>query len=292
MNGSRETRPGSDAPIGAIALHRDMRNQALKVRWRELAAACDQLARWRSFSLWVRAIVDTEHSLPEWLATTIEDHCPAFLQSRRGCAELPSLWLDLNEWIDFHFFSAAIQGGWIQALHYYYGRQPIAEAIWQQWTQMNAQWQVQRPEPYPTFEQWQMPLANVQESAATLEFVEWEAFALWVRSLVEASHGIPAVVRSAITARCPGFEEHIRALREKPCADAAWLWEELRGWIERQVFAEPNRSTSIETLRADAHRTLRSERISDYWAGAQLASEPPFPAFETWLANADAFVVR
>ena len=48
MNGPRETRPESDAPTGALALHRNMRSQALKVPWRELACACDQLTQWRA----------------------------------------------------------------------------------------------------------------------------------------------------------------------------------------------------------------------------------------------------
>ena len=269
-----------------------MRNQALKVLWRELASTCDQLAHWRSFSLWVRAIVDTERTLPEWLATAIEDRCPAFLQSRRTGADLPSLWLDLNEWVDFHFFSESIQGGWIQALHYYYGRQPAAELIWQHWTRMEEAWRARKPVEYPTFDQWQEEIAVLQAPTAAAQYVEWEAFALWTRSLIEAVHEIPAVVRSAVEARCPGFEGYVKTLRDKPCSDPAWLWEQLRAWIENHFFAEAVRDASIEGLRAAAHRTLRSERIIDYWASQGIAAGSKLPTYEQWLAEADVFVVR
>ena len=93
------------------------------------------------------------------LAASIEGRCPAFLQSRREGAHLPLLWLDLNEWVDFHFFSEAIQEGWIQALHYYYGRQPAAELIWQHWTRMDEEWRLRKPVAYPTFDQWQEHVA-------------------------------------------------------------------------------------------------------------------------------------
>lgn len=292
MNGPRETRPESDAPTGALALHRDMRNQALKVPWRELASACDQLAQWRLFGLWVRAIVDAEHALPEWLAAAIEGRCPAFLQSRREGAHLPSLWLDLNEWVDFHFFSEAIQEGWIQALHYYYGRQPAAELIWQHWTRMDEEWRLRKPVAYPTFDHWQEQVGALHSPPTPSQYVEWEAFALWTRSLIEAVHEIPAVVRSAVEARCPGFEGYVKTLRDKPCSDPAWLWDQLRGWIERHFFAEAIQDASIEGLRAAAHRTLRSERIIDYWASQGVAAGSQLPTYEQWLAEADAFVVR
>lgn len=269
-----------------------MRNQALKVPWRELAHSCDQLAHWRSFSLWVRAIVDAEHALPVWLAAAIEDRCPAFLQSRREGADLASLWFDLNQWIDFHFFSEAIQGGWIHALHYYCGRQPVAELVWQHWTRMDDEWRSRKPTQYPTFDQWQHEVAAQPSLAASSQYVEWEAFALWTRSLIEAVHEIPAVVRSAVEARCPGFEAYVKTLRDKPCSDPAWLWEQLRGWIERHFFTEAFRDASIESLRVGAHRTLRSERIIDYWASQNVSARLQLPTYEEWLAEADAFVVR
>ena len=181
MNGPRETRPESDAPIGALALHRDMRDQALKVPWRELASACERMASWRSFSLWVRAIVDAERALPEWLVAVIEERCPAFLQSRRTAGGLESLWLDLNEWVDHHFFAEAARGGWIQAQRYYCGRLPASERAWLHWTHVDDEWRAQKPLQYPTFEEWRAAIEAGSTAASSLasvaqQYVEWEAF--------------------------------------------------------------------------------------------------------------------
>ncbi len=230
----------------------------------------------------------------EWLAVVIEKRCPAFLQSRQSGAAPTSLWLDLRQWVDFHYFDEAIQGGWIQALHYYYGRQPAAERTWQHWTRMNEEWKSRKPVQYPTFDQWQQEATGVPTLPhPASNYVEWEAFALWARSLVEAVHEIPATVRNAFEERCPGFVSEVTAIREKPCSDPAWLWERLRNWIEVHIFAELIRDASIEGLRSHAHRSLRSERIIDYWANSQEKPVPAkLPTFEQWLSDADAFVIR
>lgn len=293
MSGPRETRPDSGAPTGALALHREMRDQALKVPWRELASACERMALWRSFGLWVRAIVDVERALPTWLAAAIEGRCPAFLQSRHTDADLESLWLELSQWVDFHFFSEAIQGGWIQALHYYSGRQLVSERIWQHWTHVDADWKNEKPAVYPTFDRWQQEIAStLTPTTASSQYVEWEAFALWVRSLVEASCEVPTIVQATLEERCPGFLANVLAVRAKPCSDPQWLWDQLRHWIDEHFFSQAVRDSLIEDLRADAHRQLRSERVVDYWTRVHMnAAKETLPTFEQWLAGADAFVI-
>ena len=297
MNGPRETRPESDATIGALALHRDMRDQALRVPWRELASACERLAEWRSFGLWVRAIVETERALPPWLASAIEERCPAFLQSRASPANLDSLWLDLNDWIDHHFFADAVRNHWIQALHFYYGRQDASERLWQHWAKVIVEWRAHRPVRYPTFEQWpeSAAVASLSELAATVpKYVEWEAFGFWARSLTEAAHEIPSAVRASLQERCPGFTEHIMGLRSQSLSDPQWVWEQLLRWIEAHVFDAAVRDGWLDQLRDRARRELRSERVVDYWTTwattRKRAGPTALPTYDQWLAAADAFV--
>ncbi len=301
MNGPSETRPESDAPIGALALHRDMRDQALKVPWRELASACERMASWRSFSLWVRAIVDAERALPAWLVAAIEERCPAFLQSRRTAGGSESIWLDLNEWVDHHFFAEAAHGGWIQALRYYCGRLPVSERAWEYWTQMDDEWRAQKPARYPGFEEWRAAIEAGSIATSSLTsiaqlYVEWEAFSFWVRSLVQAAREVPSVVRAALDAKCHGFMEHVVALRPRPCSDPQWFWEQLLQWIDTHSFGEAVRDQGLERVRIAARRELRSERVIDYWTKGSAetgdSAAPSLPAFEQWLAAADAFVVR
>jgi len=277
-----------------------MHDQALKVPWREVAAACDRLAEWRSFSLWVRAIVDAEHLLPKSVRSSIESRCPAFLQSRKNPAELESLWLDLNGWIDQHFFPAAVQGGWIQALHYYYGRLPLSEVIWQHWTRMRDEWLAKKPGQFPIFEQWQreiaaLPTPSEHVAKAAPQYIEWEALAFWVRSLVESTREITPMVSATLEQRCPGFLEEAQKERAQACSDPQWLWERLLRWIEAHEFSEAIENSWIDDLRTAAGKHFRSERLAAYWAECSKNAKkktPPMPTFEQWLAAADAFVTR
>jgi hypothetical protein len=90
-----QRRTGSRASDDA-ALHRRMRQQSLKTPWRNLADECEQMIEWRSFALWVRAIIEAERSLPQWLREAIDQRCPGFPQGRSNADDLDSLWLDLS----------------------------------------------------------------------------------------------------------------------------------------------------------------------------------------------------
>jgi hypothetical protein len=283
----------------ALHLHHQMREQSLKLPWQEVAAACERLAEWRSFSLWVRAIVDVQHAITQPVRHAIESRCPAFLESRPNPTALESLWPDLSGWIDHHFFADAAHGGWLQALHYYYGRLPESEAIWQHWTRMDDEWRANPPERFPTFAQWQeaiaaMPLPSAPVAKATPQYIEWEAFAFWVRSLVESAGEIPPLVSAALGRQCPGFLEEVRKERPRVSSDPQWLWERLLRWIETHRFPEAVGNSWIEDLRAAARMHLRSERLAAYWANCSEKwnknMPPELPAFEQWLAAADTFV--
>ena len=109
--GTNETRPESNNPRAGLGLQRAMRMQALRAPWSEVAAAVARLIEWRSFGLWVRAIADSERAIPIWLAAALQERCPSFLESRREGGDMESLWIDLSEWIDNHFFGDAQRGG-------------------------------------------------------------------------------------------------------------------------------------------------------------------------------------
>lgn len=299
MNDTQETRPELESSL-RLHLHHEMRRQSLRAPWREVAAACVRLLEWRSFALWVRAICDAERMLPNWLADTIENRCPAFLQSRCESIGVDSIWADLGAWIDNHYFSDAVEQGWIKALHYYSGRLPESERLWAHWTRVDEEWRRERPSQYPSFEQWKKDVSfgsatSLPIATTVAQFVELEAFAFWVRSLVEAAHEVPTIVREALDNRCPGFLSHVLAQNPRPCSDPQWMWQQLLIWIESHFFAEAVRDSWIETLRAAGRRHLRAERVAAFWAacGSAWTKAPPtgMPSFEHWLAQADVFVV-
>ncbi len=301
---SRTSKTPPDGPTAArqVAVHRRMREQALKVPWRDIAAALDRLIEHECFALWVRAIADAERAIPEWLLASIEHRYPGFGSSRRSPRSHESVWEDLISWIDDHICTAARDGGWIEALHYYSGQDPRSKDAWTLWTRSESAWQNQKPSKYPSFEEWIQEVRSVALPNATAalvpRYIEGEAFAYWVRAVVESARRIPSSIAKSIEQRCPGFlgDRAVHAPAPGTTEYATWLWRELLGWIESRTVAEVGHSLRVEELRAAARDHLRAERIAAYWAECDAAwsKQPPrvYPDFEEWLRAADRFVTR
>jgi hypothetical protein len=295
------------------AVHRKMREQSLRVPWRELADACERLVEWRSYALWVRAIINAEQGLPEWLREHLDQRCPGFLESRPRRANPDTIWLDLSGWVDDHFFRAARDGGWLDALHYYSGRCPRSERVWEHWTREDSAWANSRPLAYPSFEEWQEALKNYpppdeEQARRTLlpddrfaalieEYIEWEAFAFWVRAVVESAGEVPAELADVLRQRCPGFLDRVRGEKGPRGTEyTTWLWRELLAWIEASFFGEPRAASCLDKLRDAARTHLRGERIAAWWAdcSSRWRRKPPasYPSFDEWLQMADTFVTQ
>lgn len=300
---TRQQDPGLRATADA-AVHRQMRQQSLKTPWQNVAEACEDLIVWRSFALWVRAIVEAEGCLPRPLEQAIDQRCPGFLEARSNPTNYGSIWLDLSAWIDDHFFAAARDGGWIESLYYYSGRDPRSEQIWSYWTRTGAAWREHRPKAYPAFDQWNqnalelVPPAPAHDrlSALVAQYIEWEAFGFWARLIVEHEPELPSDVAAVVEKRCPGFLTHVRSEQPAQVEYSTWFWRELLAWIENHAFAEAKRMSSLDTVRDGARTHLRGERIAEYWAdcSARWQKNPPvpYPGFPQWLENADAFVAQ
>jgi hypothetical protein len=300
------------------AIRRQMREQSLRTPWRDFAKSCEQWIEWHSFALWVRAIVDTQRSVPQWLNEAIDHRCPGFPEPRTDAADGDSIWLDLSKWIEDHFFAPARHGGWVDALHYYSGQDSRSEQIWSHWTRTEAAWRERKPKNYPTFDRWRKEALNSApaEAGTQLEripvnlgsspppdrlaalvsqYIEWEAFAFWARLMFERHANIPAEVATVIEQRYPGFLSDLRTQPTGQTEFATWFWRELLSWIESHVFADAKDQLWLDTVRDAARTHLRGERIAAYWAyyGSQWRKNPPAsdPSFEHWLREADAFVV-
>ena len=309
VTGKTRQRRSNSRGSDDAALHRRMRQQSLRTPWRNLADACEQMIEWRSFALWVRAIIGAERSLQQWLRKAIDQRCPGFLEGRSNTDDVDSLWLDLTTWIDEHLFTAARAGGWIEALHYYSGRDPRSEQIWQCWEHTEAAWRDQRPTRYPTADEWHQDAQKLQvphdaECARSApsdhrfprlvaEYIEWEAFAFWVRLVVEREPAIPSRVAAVIEQRCPGFLGQLGSKNRGRVDCSTWLWRRLLAWIESHTLSDATRPSSLEAVRDAARTHLRGERITEYWAdcSSRWRKDPPasIPRFEEWLRAADAY---
>lgn len=292
-------RPGVRASKDAAVI-RAMRQQSLKVPWRDLSDACHQMIVWRSFALWVRAIINAERSLPGWLRERIDQRCPGFLANPPKPSDSGSIWVDLSAWVDESLFSGAREGGWLDALHFYSGRDPLSDRVWSQWTRVESAWRACRPKAYPSFEEWQQEALNnaaAGEAAARVnEYIEWEALAFWARLIAESARGTPEHLVAVLNERCPGFVDQIAGKDARRTGFSTRLWRDLLAWIERHQLARTTSDVDLDAVRAAARTHLRGERIAAYWAhcSSQWKTRPPgrYPGFEEWLTGADAFVTK
>jgi len=283
-----------------LAVLRAMRQQSLKVPWRDLSDACHQMIVWRSFALWVRAIINVERVLPAWLRKDIDERCPGFVANRLKPSDCDSIWVDLSAWVDEHSFSAAREGGWLDALHFYSGRNPLSEQVWSQWTRVESAWRTCRPRAYPSFEEWQREALNNAvegEAAARVnEYIEWDAFASWARLIAESARESPTHLVAVLNKRCPGFVDQLPRKDARRTGFSTRLWRELLAWIETHDLAPATSDVDLEAVRAAARTHLRGERIAAYWAhcSSRWKTKPPnrYPGFEEWLREADEFITK
>lgn len=299
-------RPPAKRASASAAMHRAMREQSLTVPWRDLADSSGELIVWLSFGLWVRAVISAERELPDWLRQQIDQRCPGFLDGREKSSDPESIWVDLSSWVDEHFFRPARDGGWLDALHYYCGRDPRSDQVWDHWTRTESAWRHCPPTPYPSFDEWHRQTLGNRTSAdgvtptaddpAALvrEYIEWEAFVFWARLVVETAGEVPAHLVSVLDQRYPGFTDQLTGNNVERSGVSTWLWQELLAWIESHFFAEAK--SDLDAVRAAARNHLRGERIAAYWAhcSSRWSQAPPnhYPSFEEWLRDADAFVTR
>src|SRR5690606_10405104 len=154
------------------------------------ADTCEQLIEWRSFALWVRAILAAEGTMPSWLVDAIEQRCPGLLNPGQEQPDSEAMWLAISACTEEHVFNAARVAGWIEALHFYSGRDSRSEAVWEAWDRATSEWQHSRPSTYPRFEQWhrealQSVHADPQFARLVDDYIDAEAFAFWTRAITD-----------------------------------------------------------------------------------------------------------
>jgi hypothetical protein len=276
-----------------------MRQQSLRVPWRQLADSCARLIEWRSFALWVRAILAAEKAMPAWLVAPVEQRCPGLLNPKKEQRDSEAMWLAISAWAEEHVFYAARDGGWIEALNFYSGRDSRSEAVWEAWDRAASGWQHSRPAVYPAFEEWHRQAlagmrADPQFTKLVHDYIEAEAFAFWVRAIAESDGEITAALSAAVDSRCPGLQLELDPEGERTDLGMT-LWRKTLAWVEEHTFKAFDTPAQIEAIRGAARGHLRAERIAAYWAecGSSWTKRIPdrYPTFEEWLQQADAFVV-
>jgi len=306
---------------------READRQARRIPWQRLLEARQQYVEWNAFSLWARAIAEAEGEVPTWLAKVLEEHCPGLLESERT-SEIthrdPPLYRRILEWFESNVFAQAKGEGWLRAVTFYAIRDPafVRDCAYSQHCEV--QWKRQRPSAYPPFEEWRRASARLADealdafemkedkrqiikvsrmvgperfAAAVAEYMEWEAFTYWLRSLLESDAKFPDAVVRELQRRCPGFLECDEELRNTLSPeDYTRRWKALLEWGENRFFSTMRQEGWFDVVVYEARAHPRSVRTVDYWVfywAEHWSSHPSeaYPSFQEWRRAADNFVI-
>jgi len=294
--------------------------QALRIPWQRLLDTRNEYIDWQEFYLWVRSILEVENRIPDWLAEIVNKRCPGFLETDERltpkAAKNRPLPLRLEDWIEDHVFGFAKQEGWFSAITFYAIRDPRYQRAEVCWSECVKRWKKTRPLQYPSFEEWKdiagqcddtahlLPdLRKVRASAKLVApqrlaeavscYIDWEAFAYWVRSAMELSEPVPAEVARDLEQRCPGFLQHYQK-SQKFESSRLHPWSQLMCWIGDHFFQEAKEQGWCDAIVSTAQihpRAIRTMEYADYCDEVWASRLPdPYPSFEDWRRNADSYI--
>ena len=315
----------AEARVSEMA-RREADRCARRIPWQRLLESRQQYIEWNTFSLWAGAIAEAEGCVPGWLAEVVEKRCPGIFGTDVASEithQYAPLYRQISEWTKSNVLAQAKGEGWLQAVTFYAVRDPDFLRDCAYWQHCARQWKRDRPSAYPPFEEWsraseqcrdedldfEMPedkrrIIKVRReagaerfAAAVAQYMEWEAFTYWLRSLLESDTTLPGAVAKELQRRCPGFLECDRVLRGTLSPeDYTKRWKALLEWGENRFFGDIQKEGWFDALVSEARAHPRSVRTVDYWVfywDERWSSNPheTYPTLEEWRRAADAFVL-
>ncbi len=117
------------------------------------------------------------------------------------------------------------------------------------------------------------------------DYVQWEAFVLWIKAIVTAEGCAPLEVAGGIKKRCPGFLEEAAPLQSPEL-----LALRLHEWIHNRIFLEAKHEGWLDALQFYGVRDPRSESAWAHWEQCEqdwrTNRSAGYPEFETWWRTA------
>ena len=280
----------------------------------------NQYLDWQEFYHWARSIIESENSIPEWLANKLDETCPGFLAEEKeraptGIKDSGLAAVRLGEWIETHIFGFVERGGWLPAVTFYAVREPRYQRASACWTESVEKWRRTKPQEYPSLDQWCRDAALCDESAyllpdirkqlegfkrvdsarlteAVSRYIDWEAFAYWARPAMGRESVVGPVARE-LDLRCPGFREFNARERTRD-GELQKGWHRLMFWIRDHFFQEAKTEGWYEAIAISVGihpRAIRTMEYADHcdelWNDNFPAS---YPSLENWRSDADRYV--
>lgn len=119
------------------------------------------------------------------------------------------------------------------------------------------------------------------------QYVDWQEFCLWVRSIVETEGGMPEWLWTIVDQRCPGFLQG-----ENGKASNRPLKLRLEDWMDEHIFGFARKEGWFNAVQFYAIRDPRYQRAEVCWSECvkKWAQARPicYPSFEEWQAMAAA----
>jgi hypothetical protein len=122
------------------------------------------------------------------------------------------------------------------------------------------------------------------------QYIDWQEFNLWARSILEIEKGIPDSLSDVLHRRCPGFLETTKTLSPKAIKTRP-LAIRLEDWIDDHVFGFAKQEGWFAAITYYAVRNPRYQRAEVCWSECvekwKKARPVHYPSFEEWNAMAD-----
>ena len=122
------------------------------------------------------------------------------------------------------------------------------------------------------------------------KYIQWRAFALWVRAVVESERRVSPLVRDALKRRCPDFLNN-----EPQIANSTLLGLHLDEWIHERVFGYAKRDGWLDALLFYGARDPRSQCVMAYWERCEKEwreKRPSrYPRFRNWSNSAARYAL-
>ncbi len=116
-------------------------------------------------------------------------------------------------------------------------------------------------------------------------YIDWQEFYLWVRSILEVEHRLPAWLRDVLDDRCPGFLEKEGRGAERPASKRP-LHLCLEDWIEDEVFGSTKKEGWFNAVAYYAIRDLRYQKAEGCWSECvkkwKRVKPIRYPSFDKW----------
>jgi hypothetical protein len=123
------------------------------------------------------------------------------------------------------------------------------------------------------------------------EYIDWQEFYLWVRSILETEGRIPNFLLETLNLRCPGFLDSEKEL-SSGAPDARSVALRLESWVDNHIFDFAKRDGWFHAITYYAVREPRYQRAEVCWAESvaewKRARPLRYPTFEEWEALAAA----